>query len=41
VDVYTVDRPPAYTKLERVPRRILQEIADRVIQCGIDAAVYP
>ncbi len=40
VHVYTIDRPPALSQLQRVPARRLREIAERVRAAGIPAHVF-
>jgi len=40
VHIYTIDRPPARSSLEPVPRRRLREIAERVRAAGIPAEVF-
>lgn len=40
VHVYTLDRPPAWSPLKRVPRPTLNAIASRVEALGIPASVF-
>lgn len=40
VHVYSIDRDPAWTAVERIPRRTLERIASRVEQLGIAALVF-
>jgi wyosine [tRNA(Phe)-imidazoG37] synthetase (radical SAM superfamily) len=40
VQIYTIDRPPADSLLERVPKQRLEEIAELVRAAGFDANVY-